>query len=208
MRSFRKFRTLVLATQNPGKIREFKKLIGKKQFHLNLKTFTDFPNRPQVIERGNSFEANACLKARLISLYTGLPALADDSGLVIPYLKGDPGIYSARFAGEKATDSQNIAKVLRLLRKAEGQSRRAYFQCILAFHFSEKTVLFRGKCFGRILFEPSGTQGFGYDPIFYFPPLNRTFAELSQIQKNRVSHRAKAFEKFKFYLLRLLKKNN
>ena len=152
-----------------------------------------FPNAPEVTEDGETFEANAIKKAREIAKYTGLPALADDSGLVVDALNGAPGIYSARYAGKNATDETNNAKLIENLRDIPAKQRTAHFCCAMALATPDgrvQTVQAIWK--GRILATPRGANGFGYDPIFFIPTHNCTSAELSSEEKNRISHRGQA----------------
>jgi XTP/dITP diphosphohydrolase len=192
---------LVLATRNRGKQREFTALFRKAP--LGLRKLSHFKNIPDFNEEGTSFEEIATTKARAVSRELGLPALADDSGLVVKALGGAPGIFSARYAGETANDYQNNKKLLEDMRgKAD---RRAAFVCCIAIAKPEGAVMtFRGECCGIILHEPQGIDGFRYDPLFYYPPLNRTFAQLTAEEKNKVSHRAKATRKLRTDLQNVL----
>ena len=152
-----------------------------------------FPSAPEVIEDGNTFEANAIKKAREIAKYTGLPALADDSGLVVDALNGAPGVYSARYAGEDATDKTNNDKLIENLRGIPESHRTAHFCCAMALatpHGRVQTTEAIWK--GRILTTPRGENGFGYDPLFFISTHNCTSAELSSDEKNRLSHRGQA----------------
>ncbi len=152
-----------------------------------------FPNAPEVIEDGDTFEANAIKKAREIAKYTGLPALADDSGLVVDALNGAPGVYSARYAGEYATDKANNDKLIENLRGIPENQRTAHFCCAMALATPDGRVQTAEAIWeGRILTTPRGANGFGYDPLFYVPTRNATSAELSSDEKNRLSHRGQA----------------
>ena len=181
---------LVVATRNSGKLREFRNLLlplGSKILGL-----TDLFLDGEFEESGNTFAENARLKAMGYSRRTHLPVLADDSGLEVEALGGRPGICSARYAGPGASDSDRVQKLLRELEKVGG-ARHARFVCALAL--AQEGILVReseGACRGTILSEPRGTNGFGYDPIFLFPELGKTFAELSSTEKNLHSHRARA----------------
>jgi XTP/dITP diphosphohydrolase len=186
---------LVLATHNRHKTEEFKLLLGDLAEVVSLHdlNFTEL-----IDETGTTFEDNALLKARLVFEKLNLPVLADDSGLEVDVLGGLPGVRSARFAGEKATDRENVAKLIKAL---EGETRRtARFVAVLALKTNETEQLFRGNCEGSISIAPSGGQGFGYDPIFIPEGFNQTFAELGSEVKNRLSHRAIAVEKLRRYL--------
>lgn len=181
--------SLVLATRNPAKTRELKPLL--KEFDCELLDLTDLGPIPEVEEDGKSFEDNAYKKAHFAARTLGVPSMADDSGLVVDALGGAPGILSSRYAGDSATDEENNAK---LLREMEGkENRTARFVCVITIAVpSGPALIFDGKCEGIIVRAPVGKGGFGYDPIFYYPPLGKTFAELSLEEKGKVSHRGRA----------------
>ena len=180
---------LVLATRNKGKIQEFRELL--KDFPVEIRGLADFGPIPEAVEDGATFDENAYKKAHFTAKVLGLPAIADDSGLEVEALGGAPGVRSARYAGEKATDAENTAK---LLKEMEGVSdRRAAFACVISIAVPGGPALtYEGRCEGEILSEPRGSDGFGYDPVFYYPELGRSFAELTMEEKNRVSHRGRA----------------
>ena len=180
---------LVLATRNPGKTREIQELL--KDFAVGIKNLNDFGPVPDVKEDGTTFDENAYKKASFTAKLLGLPALADDSGLEVEALVGAPGVFSARYAGPFATDQENNAK---LLREMEGKTNRAAsFVCVISIAVPSGVALtYGGRCVGIITEVPAGENGFGYDPLFYYPPLKKTFAQLSAEEKNRVSHRGKA----------------
>ena len=181
----------LLATGNEGKAREFSELLPFVEF-LTLK---DFPGYPAIIEDGHTFEENALKKARIMCDYTGLVTLADDSGLEVDFLEGAPGIYSARFAGEPGNDDRNNMKLLELMKGIPKEKRTARFVCALALVMPDGTEqVVRGTCEGYILEELRGNQGFGYDPLFYYPPLDSSFGQLDGAAKNHISHRAKAIQ--------------
>jgi XTP/dITP diphosphohydrolase len=185
---------LVLATRNAGKTDELRKLLAG--FTVDIKNLTDFGPIPPVDEDGGTFEENAVKKARFIAKVLGLPALADDSGLVLEALGGAPGVKSARYAGENATDAANNAKLLRELQNVD--NRTAAFVCVIAIAVPwGPALIYEGRCEGIITREPAGTQGFGYDPIFYYPPLQKTFAQITTEEKNRVSHRGHALRELR-----------
>ena len=186
-------RPIVLATRNEGKIREFRRILA--DFPIEIKSLGDFGPIPDVVEDGETFEDNAVIKARHTARILGLPAIADDSGLEVAALGGAPGIKSARYAGEAADDRE---KNLKLLNALEGiEDRKARFVCVLAIAVPRgPALIYEGICEGAIALEMKGGNGFGYDPVFYFPPLGKTFAELSADEKNRVSHRGKALSEF------------
>lgn len=182
--------TVVVATSNGGKLREFLALLGPAGWAV--RSLRDLGIESEHEESGRSFEENARLKALAYSRETGLPVLADDSGLEVSALGGRPGIYSARYAGPGASDADRIRGLLQELDRYPNK-RDARFVCALAL--AQDGIILaqvRGECTGRIEFEPRGTHGFGYDPIFLFPELGKTYAELNETEKNRHSHRAHA----------------
>ena len=182
--------TVVVATRNGGKLREFLALLGPAGWAV--RSLRDLAIESKHEEGGRSFEENARLKALAYSRETGLPVLADDSGLEVSALGGRPGIYSARYAGPGASDADRIRRLLQELDRYPNE-RDARFVCALAL--AQDGIILEevwGECKGRIEFEPRGTNGFGYDPIFLFPELGKTYAELNETEKNRHSHRAQA----------------
>lgn len=181
--------SIVLASHNAGKIKEFDQLFAAHAIHIVPQTFPSLP------ETGLTFVENALIKARHAAQITGLPAMGDDSGLEVDALQGAPGIYSARFAGEQATSAQHIEKLLQALANVPKAERTARFQCVLVYlrHAADPTPLIaQGTWEGEILFAPQGEGGFGYDPVFYVPQLGMTAAQLPAEQKNQRSHRAQA----------------
>ncbi len=194
---------LVVATRNNGKIIEINALLsGLVDQVCSAADFVDFPD---TIEDGITFEENALKKAREASRFTALPALADDSGLVVDALDGRPGVFSARFAGEGTGegtgDAANNARLLEECSKIPAEQLQAAFVCVLAFVTPEgDEQLFSGRIAGRILSEARGDGGFGYDPLFLVDGLDRSMAELTLAEKNSLSHRAQAFRKFREYL--------
>jgi len=186
--------TLVIASTNPGKTAEIKDLLT--DYPIYIKSLDDFGPIPPVVEDGETFDENAYKKASFVSRVLGLPALADDSGLVVDALDGAPGVYSARYAGENASDAQRCAKLLAAMKGKT--NRRAAFNCVISIAVPTGPALtYEASCEGLILETPVGENGFGYDPIFYYPPFKKTFAELTRQQKSRVSHRGKALREFK-----------
>jgi len=184
--------SIVLATRNPGKIREIRAILG--DLAVDLLTADDFPQVGPVAEDGLTFEANAVTKAAYIREHTGLVSLADDSGLEVDALGGRPGILSARFAGDKASYADNNRKLLDLLRDVPFEQRTARFVCVAALAVPGGDVMLkRGEVEGLITDTAAGGGGFGYDPIFYVPAYGKTVAQLDDATKNRISHRAKAF---------------
>ena len=193
--------TVVIATHNRDKLREIRRILGRGPFVV--KGLDDFPPPYTVRETGKTLEANALLKARKAVQRTGQMALSDDSGLEIPALGGRPGVYSARFAGYGCSYADNNRKVLRLMKGFERARRRAVFRCVVALVTPEgKERLFEGRCPGWIVEVAQGTKGFGYDPIFRPHGMKGTFAQLSLAQKNKISHRAKAFQRAGAFLRR------
>ncbi|NPA49609.1 MAG: XTP/dITP diphosphatase [Thermodesulfobacteria bacterium] len=195
----RKEKVLVLATRNPGKVKELKALLADTG--LEVKSLEDFPEAPEVEETGKTFFENAFQKAREIALATGHMAMADDSGLEVDALGGAPGVYSARFAGEGATDEENIRKLLQELEGVPEEKRTARFRCVIVvYHPSGHWFKAEGVWEGLITTEPRGEGGFGYDPIFLIPELGKTAAEIPLELKNKLSHRAKALAEMKYKL--------
>ncbi|MBC8177774.1 MAG: XTP/dITP diphosphatase [Desulfobacteraceae bacterium] len=194
-------RPLILATKNRGKVSEFQDLF--RGFDFEIKSLNDFGPIPPVIEDGETFEDNSVKKAQFTAKVLGLPAIADDSGLTVKALGGKPGVLSARYAGEDATDEANNIKLLKAMKGIE--QREAAFICVLAIAVPQgPALIYGGTCEGLITQEISGTQGFGYDPIFYYPPLNKTFAQMSGAEKNGVSHRGRAMAELKGELDKVL----
>jgi len=183
---------IVLASNNAGKAREIAQILSA--YDISVVPQSDF-GVPEIPETGLTFVENALLKARNACHHTGLPALADDSGLEIDALQGAPGLYSARYAGENASDEDNWKKVLHKLKDIPEAQRTARFQCLMVLlqHETDPTpLIFQGTWDGRVLTEPQGDNGFGYDPIFYVPEHNCSSAQLTAKQKNVLSHRGKA----------------
>ena len=186
---------LILATSNPGKVRELNAMLGGIIEVISQQTM----GVDEVPETGLTFVENALIKARNAARQTGLPALADDSGLVVDALNGAPGIYSARYAGDRASDEQNLQKLLTDLKRQEDSNRQARFWCALAFvqHSEDPTpVIIQKGWEGEIVDEARGQGGFGYDPIFYLPSYGCTSGELVAEEKNKISHRGQALQAF------------
>ncbi len=185
---------LLIATRNRGKLRELKTLLAGCPF--NLVSLDDVGVAEDVAETGSTLEENAILKATTYARLSGLPTLADDSGLEVDALGGEPGPLSSRYAGEGATDAQRIAFLLKKLQNIPEELWTARFRCVIALAWpSEPVELYTGECHGRITRHPRGTNGFGYDPVFLLPELGRTMAELSAEEKDRISHRGIAARK-------------
>ncbi|GBC63091.1 XTP/dITP diphosphatase [Desulfonema ishimotonii] len=180
---------LVIATRNKGKTLEIRSLL--KDFPVEIRNLDDFGPIPEVVEDGETFDDNAYKKASFAARVLGMPALADDSGLSVEALDGRPGVYSARYAGENATDRERSTKLLAEM--ADKKNRKAAFECVISIAVPTGPALtYEARCEGEITDAPAGENGFGYDPIFFYPPLNKTFAQLTREEKNRVSHRGKA----------------
>ena len=190
---------LVVATRNRKKIEEIKRLL--EGMAVVLYTLDDFPGCPEVLEDADSFRGNAVRKASVVANYTKKPAISDDSGLEVYALKGAPGVFSARFAGEDADDRKNLEKLLAELHGSDDSARGARFVCCIALVYSNgRAETFEGTAEGRIGREPRGCNGFGYDPVFYPEGRQRTFAEMSPEEKDALSHRGVALRKFRTYI--------
>ncbi len=187
---------LVLATHNKDKISELKAVLESEQ--VSILTCDDFPEMPDVLEDGETLEENALKKAREIHQYTQLPVLADDTGLEVPALGGAPGVKSSRYAGEHASYADNLAKLLKEMSQIPKEQREARFRTVMVYLDDRYQIMTEGEVPGQILEEVRGGGGFGYDPVFYYPPLKKTFSELTLHEKNSISHRGQA-------LLRMIK---
>ena len=191
---------IVFATKNEGKVREIKEMLDSMD--VELMSLNHFESLPEIVEDGKTYLENALKKAKIISEFTDETVLADDSGLEVDALGGEPGIYSARYAGEGATDDENNARLLDKLKRVSLNERTASFCCALVLY--EKGGIyhsFEARWQGRIIDVSRGENGFGYDPIFLCPAFNKTAAELPPEIKNKVSHRGQAFAKLKEYLI-------
>ena len=185
---------VVLATRNAGKTEELRRLLA--DFPVAIRNLDDFGPVPPVEEDGSTFEENAVKKARTFAKVLGLPSLADDSGLTVEALGGAPGVRSARYAGEHAADADNNTKLLKELEHKA--NRAAAFVCVIAIAVPwGPALVYEGRCEGLITREQMGTGGFGYDPVFFYPPLQRTFAQLTTEEKNQVSHRGLALKELR-----------
>jgi XTP/dITP diphosphohydrolase len=201
---------LVVATGNAGKLREYRALLG--DLGVDLQALADVAGAPAVAEDGTTYLANARAKAHALAKHCALPALADDSGLEVDALGGGPGVRSARFAAdamhrrEPTDDRTNVAFLLGRLRGLAGHRRGARFRCVIVVaHPDGRELVAEGTCEGAISDAPRGNAGFGYDPVFFYPPLARTFAELQPAEKERVSHRAQAVDLLRPALLEFLR---
>lgn len=181
--------SIVVATRNKGKTAEIREML--RSFPVQIKNLDDFGPIPEVVEDGATFDDNAYKKSSFTARVLGLPALADDSGLVVEALGGAPGVHSARYAGEDATDEDRCQKLLQEM--AGEKNRRAAFECVISIAIPTGPALtYEARCEGEIATGASGENGFGYDPIFYYPDAQKTFAEMTMEDKNQVSHRGKA----------------
>ena len=187
---------IVFASGNEGKVREIREML--KGMGIELVSLSNYAGVPEIVEDGKSFLENALKKAKIVSEFTGETVLADDSGLQVEVLGGEPGIYSSRYAGEKATDEENNTKLLAKLKNIPQEKRTAFFRCALVLYRLDGSYdYFEGKWNGQIIDERRGNNGFGYDPIFFVPELKKTAAELPSEIKNKVSHRGQAFAQLK-----------
>ena len=190
---------VVFATKNEGKVREIREML--EGTGIEVVSLNAYPKTPEIIEDGSSYLENALIKAKIISSFTGKMVLADDSGLEVDVLDGEPGIYSARYAGEGATDEDNNNKLVEKLKGVAQEKRTAAFHCALVLYRPDgRYKAFEARWPGMIIDEGKGDNGFGYDPIFYIPDRQKTAAQLPPEIKNVISHRGQAFEKLKRYL--------
>jgi XTP/dITP diphosphohydrolase len=193
---------IVLATRNRKKVEEIGRIF--RGYDVRFLALDSFPGCPEVEEDGKTFRQNAVKKAVSTAEFTGCPAIADDSGLEVAALGRAPGVYSARYAGEDADDRKNLTKLLRQMKGLEGSDRQARFVCCIALALPDgRSKTFTGYAKGEIGKKPKGFNGFGYDPVFYPAGYERTFAEMSDAEKDRLSHRGKALAKLYIYLKKL-----
>ncbi|NPV80989.1 MAG: XTP/dITP diphosphatase [Firmicutes bacterium] len=196
-------RCLVLATRNKGKADEIRVILNLPGLKLSLAS--DFPGAPEVEEKASTYAENAAAKARTLAAYSGHYSLADDSGLEVDLLGGQPGVFSARFSGVHRDDQENIRKLLRLLDGVPFHERTARFRCVVALAGpGGELVVKEGTCEGIITESPRGSSGFGYDPVFLVPEFGKTFAELGPGIKNKISHRARALNAIRFDIMAAL----
>lgn len=192
---------IVLATKNRKKVEEIKKIFGVMGTVSRIYTLDDFPDYGEVVEDGDTFEANAVKKALYVSKCTGMTALADDSGLEVEALNGEPGVFSARYAGESADDRANLEKLLKEMAAVPSGKREARFVCCIAMASQGEVETFTGYVEGTIGTESRGMNGFGYDPVFFPKGHDRTFAEMNDNEKNVLSHRGEALGKLQKHML-------
>jgi len=191
---------LVVATGNRHKVEEIRAMLA--DLPVAVRSLAEFPGSPQVVEDGWTYRENALKKAWAAAKFTGKPALADDTGLEVDELGGQPGLYAARFAGEGCTFQDNVRKLLRLLEGVPPQRRGARFVCVMALvDPGGREQVVEGELFGQIAEAPAGDSGFGYDPVFYVPEVGKTLAELTPAEKNRMSHRGRALAKARALIL-------
>ncbi|MBA3029842.1 MAG: XTP/dITP diphosphatase [Desulfobacteraceae bacterium] len=194
--------TLVIATGNQGKVLEIQSLL--KNYPVTLKCLNDFGPIPPVIEDGETFDDNAYKKASFTANILGFPALADDSGLVVEALSGAPGVHSARYGGKGLNDEARCRKLLKEMENIE--NRKAHFQCVVSIAVPGGPALtYEATCEGLISMEMTGQNGFGYDPVFYYPPLKKSFAQMTLEEKNQISHRGKTLHEIQDEFEKILK---
>ena len=197
---------IVLATHNRGKMKEMSSILAP--LSVKLLTLDDFPQIGEIPETGKTLKENAFIKAETVHQKTGLPALADDTGLEVDALDGAPGVHSSRYDGETATFEDNCRKMMQEMDGIPAEERTARFHTVIAFVSDSGNEWTEGMVEGRILEKKQGDGGFGYDPLFYYPPLKKTFAELNSEQKNNISHRGKALRNFCRILEKRILTNN
>ncbi|MEK7729799.1 MAG: RdgB/HAM1 family non-canonical purine NTP pyrophosphatase [candidate division KSB1 bacterium] len=194
-------RQIVLATRNRDKVIEMRDALAAMP--IDILTLESFPSAPEVVEDGDTLEANAAKKAMAIHAHTGLPALADDTGLFVEALHGAPGVFSSRYAGERASYRDNVQKLLAALKDVPEHKRGAEFRSVIAFAVEGEVHFIKGACAGNIGSAPKGAGQFGYDPVFIAHETQRTFAEMTLAEKNLVSHRGRALAAFKDFVRKL-----
>jgi len=193
---------ILIASNNPDKIEEIRAIFHESDFRFRYPS--EFEDLPTVIEDGNTLSDNALKKAKVLSEFCGLPAISDDTGLEVDALHGGPGVYSARFAGLEASYRDNLKKLLDVMQEIPFQKRQARFRTVAVFYHPELVLRAEGVIEGAILTAPRGRGGFGYDPVFYVPAKDQTFAEMDPAEKNRISHRSRAFTKLHTLLVEQL----
>jgi len=198
---------LIVATRNLKKLKEIKEIL--KGLDVELVSLDAFKNAPKVVENGKTFQENASKKALQLAKFTGELCLGEDSGLCVNALKGAPGIYSARFAGLGQDDNKNNQKLLKSLEGLSAGKRKAHYVCAVALADKKGLIgVVEGKCFGRIAFEPKGSHGFGYDPLFYIKKYDKTFGQLGEATKHKMSHRYHALKKARKLIEKYIEKQN
>lgn len=198
---------IVVATKNKKKLKEIKEIL--KEVNFKLSSLTDYDKVPRIIENGKTFKENAVKKAVKIASFSKKLTLGEDSGLCVDVLDGDPGIYSSRFSGKNKSDAQNNLKLLKLLKDLPLERRKAHYVCAVALADKHGLLgVVEGKCSGVIGFVPKGSRGFGYDPLFLIPKYNKTFAQLGERIKHKMSHRYHALTKAKKIIFKYVEKSN
>ncbi|MBI4706371.1 MAG: RdgB/HAM1 family non-canonical purine NTP pyrophosphatase [Candidatus Omnitrophica bacterium] len=196
---------LVVATKNQKKLGEIKEIL--RGFNFKLRSLADYGKTPDVVENGDTFKENAVKKALKLARFTGELTLGEDSGLCVDALDGRPGVYSSRFAGRSKSDEKNNQKLLRLLKCAPLKKRKAHYVCAVALADKQGLIgVVEGKCHGKIDFELKGKHGFGYDPLFLIPKFKKTFGQLDEKIKHKMSHRFRALMKAKKLLVKYIEK--
>ncbi len=190
---------IILATKNEAKIREINRIFS--DLDVEFIGMDNYPGIPKVIEDGKTYHENALKKAKAVYQDTKMPVVSEDSGLEVDALNSDPGIFSARFSGSNASDEENITKLMHLIKNIPEEKRTAQFISVFCLIHNQKVRYFAGEVKGKIITESRGNSGFGYDPVFIPEGYNKTYAELGEDIKNRISHRANAMKKLKKYLL-------
>ena len=195
---------ILIASNNPDKVGEIQAIFRETEFCFRYPH--EFAGLPEVVEDGNTLPENALKKAKVLSEFCQLPAISDDTGLEVDALHGGPGIYSARFAGLEASYQDNLKKLLDVMQDIPFEKRQARFRTVAVFYHPELLLQAEGVIEGTILTAPRGRKGFGYDPVFYIPEMDQTFAEMDPADKNRISHRSRAFRQLHTLLLAQLPK--
>jgi XTP/dITP diphosphohydrolase len=193
---------LIVATHNINKIKEIREIFS--DFDIEISSMAEIGIQEEIPETGKTIEENALVKARALKNKTEGLIMADDTGLFVDYLNGNPGVYSARFAGENATYEDNNMKLLKMLEGVPFDKRTAHFKTVIALLDKDKETIIEGRLDGRILYKQRGKNGFGYDPIFYVDEAKKTLAEMTLEEKNTISHRARALNKLKSYLYKTM----
>jgi len=186
------FKKILIASTNRHKVREIQKIFDFPATRFS--SLTEYHDIPEAVEDGKTFEENSLIKAKHYYQYTQTPVIADDSGLVVPALNGEPGIHSARYAGEQSAYDKNNALLLSRMKELQDDQRFAYFVCVIVYFDGKDILISEGRAEGRIIDQLKGTGGFGYDPLFYYPAAGKTFAEMASEEKNQVSHRSRALQ--------------
>ncbi|MFI5253662.1 MAG: RdgB/HAM1 family non-canonical purine NTP pyrophosphatase [Bacteroidota bacterium] len=197
---------LIVASSNPGKVEEIRAILA--DVPIEIQSLSEYPNVPEIVEDGKTLEENALIKSRIIFNHMKIPVISDDSGLEVFALGMQPGVISARYAGQNVTYADNNRKLIREMKDLKGDKRKAQFRCVAVFKDKDIEKSFEGVCEGTIIDHEMGVGGFGYDPLFVPKGFDKTFAELPNVVKNRISHRAKAFNQLRHFLLRNFVNNN